>query len=111
MWNEPTKKQLEKLPVLYSQDNIKTRNQKIMMHFFIGNCDWWVTEYSPEDRIFFGFCNLGDPQMSEWGNVSLDELIDFKMGSMQIERDMHWKVRPASKVKEIVRMCDWMMNN
>jgi len=25
----------------------------ILMHFFIGGSDWYVAEYSPEERLFF----------------------------------------------------------
>ncbi len=111
MWNSPTKKQLEKIPALYfNEDNkIKTKDQKIHMHFFIGGCDWWVSEYDPETKNMFGFCCLNDTMNAEWGYVSLNELKDVKIGFMEVDKDKHWTVRPASEVKEIVNMCSWLL--
>lgn len=98
MWNTPTEKQLAKIPALYETENIKVEDKKIYMHFFIGGCDWWAAEYSPEERIFFGYACLGNPECAEWGYFSLDELIDVKKGYVQVDRDLHWNVK---KVKDI----------
>lgn len=102
MWNAPTEKQLAKLPALYATENTPLAEKKIYMHFFIGGCDWWVAEYDPQERLFFGFANLNDPQNAEWGYVSLDELKALKVQRfMEVDRDMHWTVRPAKEVAGI----------
>lgn len=60
--------------------------------------DWWITEMYPEDRILFGFANLGDLDCAEWGSVSLDELESFRgRFGLGIERDLHWTEKPFSE--------------
>lgn len=55
-----------------------------------GAGNWFATEYSPTDRIFFGFVSIFEDWNDEWGSFSLDELESFKgkMG-LGIERDLH----------------------
>ena len=89
MWNEPTEKQLNKLPRLYSTEDVRIPDKIIGMHFFIGGCDWWIVE-SDENGLMFGFANLGDPQNAEWGYICLDELKSIKrQGVFEIDRDLH----------------------
>jgi hypothetical protein len=91
MWNKPSEKELAALPRLYSTVKIPFDKKIIHMHFFIGRCDWYIAEYSPKKRIFFGFANLGDDQMAEWGYISLDELEEINIGGLEIDRDLWWK--------------------
>lgn len=52
---------------------------------------WFATEYDPVDRTFFGYANLGDPEMAELGTFSLDELQEYKgRFGLGIERDLHF---------------------
>jgi hypothetical protein len=67
-----------------------------------GGATWWSTEYDPEDKIFFGFVNLGDRDCAEWGSFSLDELEHAKDGkrglwALPIERDRHCGEKPISE--------------
>lgn len=101
MWNKPTVKQLEKIPALYSTEKIPLEEKKVYMHFFFGGCDWWVIEYSPEDRLFYGYVCLGDSQCAEWGLFSIDDLISIRKGFVEIDRDKHWKITKVKDVKEI----------
>ena len=105
MWAKPTKRDLESMPKLYSTESPTTADRIIHGHFFLGGCDWYVTEYCPKDRIFFGFVILnGDFQMAEWGNISYDKLIDLKIqGIFEVDYDKHWKKRPAREVDNIVK--------
>ena len=74
MWNEPTNKQLTKLPTMGATENQTFRDKRVEMHFFLGSCDWYVCEYDGED-LFFGYVILnGDIQMGEWGYISFQEL-------------------------------------
>jgi len=113
MWNAPTEKQLAKIPPLYSTEGQPIAEKKVLMHFFLNSCDWYVTEYNPGDRLFFGFAILnGDLMNAEWGCVSLDELLSLKSGMnvngkifpdcIEVDRDLHWNVRKASEVEKIV---------
>lgn len=108
MWSKPTEKQLAKIPAIYSTEETPLQDKMIHMHFFLGGCDWYAAEYDPTDRIFFGFVVLnGYLDMAEWGNFSLDKLMKLKVKFLEVDRDRHWKVRPARKVKQIALAQRW----
>lgn len=108
MWNEPTDAELRALPRLYETENVPTKNKMILLHFFIGACDWYAAEYDPEERIFFGFAILnGDLQNAEWGYVAFDELREIQIGWVEIDRDLHWKPCRAEEVELIATACGW----
>ena len=99
MWNKPTDKQLMALPKLYSTEKIKSEDKVVKMHFFMGGADWYIVEYDPTDRIFFGYANLGDPEMAEWGTISYDELLQLKQGFVQVDRDLHWTPKKFKDIR------------
>jgi hypothetical protein len=100
-WNTPKDRELAKMPKMYSMENVPLDEKMIYEHFFLSSNDWFMAEYSPEDRIFFGYAILGmDLQNSEWGNVSYDELKAIKIplkingcpiGYAEVERESGWK--------------------
>ena len=107
MWNKPNKNQLDKIPVLYSTENIALEDKEIHMHFFMGGSDWYVAECGNShnmdgkivDNIFFGYVILNnDLQNAEWGYVSLSELINIKVGFVEVDRDIHWKVKKFKNI-------------
>lgn len=102
MWNTPTQNQLNKVPRLYETENIKLEDKKIHIHFFIGNCDWYIAEFDGED-LFWGYAILnGDHQNAEWGYISFAELKSLKVkGFVQIDREIRWKVKKASEIQNI----------
>lgn len=103
MWNEPSEEQLKKLPKLYSTDESPLKDKIIHMHYFIGGCDWYVAEYDQRDRLFFGYAILNnDLYNSEWGFSSLDELKAINVRGIEVDRDLHWRIRPVSEVEKIV---------
>ena len=73
MFNEPSAQVLNALPRLYTDEDTPTEDKIIHLHFFIGGCHWYATEFDGDD-LFFGFANLNDPEMAEWGYFSLVEL-------------------------------------
>ncbi len=102
MWNEPNLDELQKLPSLYSTEHVPVAQKLIHMHFFLGGCDWYMAEYSTADRLFFGYAILnGDLDNSEWGYSSLDEMRSVNVRGFEIDRDLHWQVRPAGEVDKI----------
>ena len=108
MWCKPTEKQLAKIPALYSGEDTPLEDKKIHMHFFLGGSDWYATEYSPKEQIFFGFVILnGDYEMAEWGPFSFKELLDLKVSFLEVDRDRHWKVRKAKEVEKIYKAQRW----
>jgi len=102
MWAKPSKEELKVIPKLYEQDGEHTSNKPVYLHFFLGNCDWYITEYDGVDA-FFGFAILGDPEMAEWGYISFKELINLKVSFMEVDTDKYWKIK---KVKEIPKIVD-----
>lgn len=103
MWNEPSARELAKLPRLYDTEMVSLEDKLIHMHFFLGGCDWYVAEYDPTDRIIFGYAILNDDlENAEWGYVSIDELRELRTPSgIEVDRDLHWKVRRAGDVDRI----------
>lgn len=62
---------------------------KPVVKFFGGGaCTWLFTEYDPEERLFFGLCDLGQG-FPELGYVSRDELeaLRFPPFRLPVERD------------------------
>ncbi len=57
-------------------------------HYFYGSSDWFITEYDPKEKMFFGYVILnGDTQNSELGYIFSDELV----GNGKIELDFYWE--------------------
>lgn len=93
-------KQIEaSLPEPYETENVKTKDKVLLIKFFTpdSNWTWYVTEYDPENKLFFGFV---DGIYPEWGCFSLYELENTKgpLG-LNIERDIHWEPKKFSEVK------------
>ncbi|OGF56532.1 MAG: hypothetical protein A2452_07395 [Candidatus Firestonebacteria bacterium RIFOXYC2_FULL_39_67] len=101
MWAKPSKEELERVPKLYEQDGEGTAEKIVYMHFFVANCDWYITEYDRVDT-FFGFAILGDPEMAEWGYISFMELKNLKVSWLEVDTDKHWQVRKVKEVPKIV---------
>lgn len=108
MWNEPTLKQLERIPKLYSTENVPLKEKVIHMHFFIGGCDWYVAEFTWTDNLFFGFAILNnDYEMAEWGYFSLAELASIKQSFVEVDRDKNWRPCKAIEVDKICKAQNW----
>ena len=104
MWNKPTPEELNKLPKFYETEGVKPADKLVFLHFFMGGCDWFVAEYDPEDKMFFGFAILNnDYTMAEWGYISFRELEELKASFIEVDRDLYWNVKKASEVPEIVK--------
>lgn len=75
---------------------------KVVMKLFGGGAfSWYLYEKIDEDT-YMGFVNLGDPEMSECGYVSMSELesIKFPPFGLGVERDMYFE--PLSRTLEDV---------
>ena len=59
--------------MLYSQENTKAEEVTVYIKYFTpdSNWSWYITEYDPENRIFFGYVKGLE---KEWGDTSLTEL-------------------------------------
>lgn len=101
MWNEPSKKQLEQIPPLYSTERIETKDKLIYLHLFISDSDWFIAEFDGDDT-FFGYAILnGDYQMAEWGYISFSELKSINLRGLEIDNDLYWKVCRAEEIEKI----------
>ena len=102
MWNPPTKKQLEKIPKLYAQENVK--DKKIYMIFFIGSWTWYVAEFDGIDR-FFGFVTSPMEPDGSWGYFLLSELKKIRVSpGFEVDRDMYsvtvYKPKRMSEIRK-----------
>lgn len=71
-------KTIEKIiPALYAQDG-KGENAIAYVKFFLGSFTWYATEFSPEERLFFGKTFSHMCPEGELGYFSLDELSQVK---------------------------------
>lgn len=70
--------QLKGIPALYEQDG---KGDKTKVHLRVcipgSGYEWLITEFDPEQELFFGFACLNDPQMAELGYISKLELEDL----------------------------------
>lgn len=64
-----------------------------------GSATWYLSEYMPEDDVFYGYCDLGNG-FPELGYVSRKELRETrgKMG-LHIERDYYYKPRTLNEIQ------------
>jgi hypothetical protein len=93
-----TKEILAKIPALYAQEE-KGDDAIVYVKFFdpCSQWTWFATEYSPEERNFFGLVIGHEPEL---GYFSLDELekIRNKFG-LKIERDLHFQPKTLKEIK------------
>ncbi len=89
------------IPQLYATENIPIEQKEIHLHFFIRNSHWYIAEYDPEERLFFGYTILnGDTWNAEWGYTSLDELLSIDLRGIRVERDLAWKRKPFCTIDQ-----------
>jgi len=105
LWSKPTKGELDKIPPLYLTEDVPFEDKVIYGHFFLGGSDWYIVEYGPEERLFFGYAILNeDYQNAEWGYISYDELLDLKVGpGFEVEWDKYWEPKKTREVGKIHR--------
>ena len=102
MWNKPTDRQLSKLPRLYETEDIPIKDKIIYQHYFTGNCDWYMAEYCPKERLFFCYAVLGqDYHNAEWGYTSLDDLEGITVKGVEVDRELRWKPMKFIDIPEI----------
>ena len=111
MINKPTFKQLQKIPNLYSQENVK--DKKIYMKFFVGPYTWYVAEINHETTptgytpytLFFTYKVDERTQEGSWGYTPLDYLLNFRIGPFEVDRDLYEvTVYSPKKMSEIKRL-------
>lgn len=109
MWNEPTQERLDKIPRIYDTEHIPLEDKIVHLHFFIGSCDWYITEFDGED-LFFGYAILNqDYWCAEWGYISFKELKEISIDGIEIdcEHEAFWNYPRAIEVENIRRGMNW----
>jgi len=103
LWPKPSKKDLERIPPLYSTEDIPFEDKVIYGHFFLGASDWYIAEYDPEKKLFFGYTVLNeDYDNAEWRYISYDELLVLKVGpGFEVEWDRYWEPKKAREIRKI----------
>jgi len=100
---------LDKIPRLYETENVPLKDKLVLLHFFIGGCDWYACEFDGD--IFFGFAILNnDFEMAEWGYFSFDELKSIKVNKwLEIDCELEdiWKIRRACEIDKIRKAQSW----
>lgn len=95
-----TPKLEKKFPPLGATDDKDPRRVKIIAKFFdpCSQWTWYVTEYDPVRRVFFG---LVRGIVCELGYFSLDELQEVKGAlGLGLERDLHFGKHTLAEVME-----------
>lgn len=105
MWNTPSDTLLRQIPKLCATEATPAREKVIWLHFFFGDCDWYVAEYDGDD-LFFGFAVLNDDTPnSEWGYFTMSELQDINVFGFEIDCALDWKATLAGAID---RIRDWI---
>jgi hypothetical protein len=101
-----TKKLIQQMPTLDESSDKSIDEQFVYVKLFnpCGAGTWYITSYSEEDNLAFGFVNLGDAEMAELGYISIEELETLRLPlGMKIERDLWFDKMPLKEVMERVK--------
>ncbi len=91
-----TKEIIEKLPPLYSQDNVAAPIVHVKFFCPWNQWTWFPYEFDGKDTFFGKVVGLE----TEMGYFSLKELQSVSgPGGLGIERDLYWKPKPLSQCK------------
>ena len=94
-----TKAILDKFNKIWSQE--EEEDPIIVAKFFnpTGAGAWYASEYSEEDKTFFGYVSIFGDYNDEWGSFTLEQLESFKWKfGLGIERDAHFDPKKFSEL-------------
>ena len=93
-----TKELSDSFPPLYSQDGCGDATVLFAKYFTTDSkCTWFVAEYDPEQRLFFGLVIGHDVEL---GYFSLDDLETVRGGlGLPVERDLYFVPTTVGKVR------------
>jgi hypothetical protein len=91
-----TKAILKQLPPLYAQENEK--DPMVYVKYFMQSFTWFMTEYDPIEKLFFGKVFSEMCPDGELGYTSLEELKSGKgQFGLGVERDLYFTPCPMSE--------------
>jgi len=87
---------LEQIPPVYSTEEIPLKDKIIKIKYFLASFTWLVCECEVRedgDVEFFGYVqNHSDPDCSEWGYFTLNQLAEVRLfGCVMVERDLWFR--------------------
>lgn len=88
--------QIATMPKTYEQDG-KGDQATAHLHYFVGGCDWFITEKDMDDGIqqAYGYAIInGDDEMAECGYISIEEIT--RCGA---ELDLHFTPCTLAEIK------------
>tara|TARA_Y100000034_G_scaffold10451_1_gene10975 strand:- start:77 stop:397 length:321 start_codon:yes stop_codon:yes gene_type:complete len=98
-----TKELENKTPKLYSNEEKTAEETMVIAKFFnpYGSQTWWMTEYDPEQKLAFGYADLGFgcPELGYFSIAEMEE-IRIKPFGGKIERDIHFTPCTLASVME-----------
>ena len=101
-----TKALLKQLPTLEATAELGIDESTAYVKIFnpLGNHQWFITAYDPEQHLAFGYVNLNCPRDAELGYISMQELEEIRLPlGMKLERDRGFKKMPLTEVMDAVQ--------
>jgi hypothetical protein len=86
------------IPRPYETDNSEALHP-LSLHYFAGDCDWYIAEWDRKDR-FFGYAILnGDYENSEWGFISVPEILSLEIPEkfLMVNLDFHCEYKTVEE--------------
>ncbi|MFW9879973.1 MAG: DUF2958 domain-containing protein [Candidatus Thorarchaeota archaeon] len=89
----------KEIPGLYHTENIPLEDKIIYQKWEIKKIGfyWLIAELDPKRKLAFGYANLNNDQMAEWGYISIEELLEN--GVTKVE---NWKPIKFKEIMEIL---------
>jgi len=71
-------KSKERIPKLYATENVPFEKKIIHQRYEIKTLDfyWLIAELNEKKNLAFGYANLNDDQLAEWGCIDIEELLE-----------------------------------
>ena len=112
MINRPTESELLQLAQIKIDKNTPLEERVIHMHFFLDGHDWYVSEYDPQRRHFFGYTIPNDEyHRARWYYFSFDELCRMRAkANAEVIRNTDWIPKRAIEVDRIRDAYTWRKN-
>jgi hypothetical protein len=88
-----------KIPELYETENVPLEEKIIYQRYHIKEIGfyWLISECDSKGSLAFGFANLNDDEMAEWGYIDISELL-----SNRAVIDKDWKPCTFSQAKKLI---------
>ncbi len=88
-----TKALVRSIPPLYATESVELAAKQLFVHYFVGDCDWYVAELDPETGDAFGYADLG---CGEWDYFNLVEMESTVASEwLVVEREMGFRPTTA----------------